>query len=325
MELCYTLKDFEMIGVQETVLSRETLSTIQKLCELIGFPTESTNFVNQYNNTAASSNTNNRQQKDIEYRGDKHFNRNQVKRPQKGNNDGWKTATVFKATKFAELNDNEALISEIRTAMNKLTDTNYADKIASIIEKLNELQEESTEDIKKVLETIYAITISNKMYVDTYVKVWSAVFNDFGEEATKLFERKISEYKESMNNIVDVNTENYDEFCDFTTKNTNRKNTTTFLCKLVGSGLSIFTNDRLLLLTDQLMDHIEIAIETKEKQKEMEELTENIIIIFSKMKTNVVEFSRYLPRIQRLAGYKTGEKPGLPPRSKFKYLDLVGK
>ena len=59
---------------------------------------------------------------------------------------------------------------------------------------------------------------------------------------------------------------------------------------------------------------------------QVEELTENAIILFSEIKTaNSELFATYLPRIRQLSAYKTGEKPGLPPRSKFKYMDLVGK
>ncbi len=327
MDYCYTLKDFEF--PVENVLTEETLRIIRELCLSIGHQTESTTYVNQYNTSASS---NHRNVKDNDYKGDKFYNRNNVKKPLA--QDNWKGKSGFKVTKFAIVNDHQAIINDIRVAMNKLTDVNREEKISTIIGKMNEINEmfedednevEKNEQINKALTTIYAISITNKMLTDTYVKVWMALYSEFNEAVSKVFELKLSEYKATMQNIVDVSSDNYDEFCDFTTKNTLRKNTTTLLCELARAGSTLFKEENMIILLDDLMNQIDGAIELKDKQKEVEELTESVVIIFSKIKSNEKLFAGYLPRLQVLAGYKNGDKPGLAARSKFKYMDLVGK
>lgn len=312
METTYTLKDFETIPFHRDVMSEYTIRVIQSLCGM--FENTATENTTSYNNTASSGK--NRQQKDLEYNGEKHFKKKQAANE-------WKQKPIY-VSKFATLNDNQATINEIRTIINKLTTTNHMERIGTIKDKMSEIDEES--DIVNVLSTIYSISVSNKMNIDIHVNVWSMLFEEFQDHVVKLFETKFSEYRESMRNIVDVSSENYDDFCDFTTKNTVRKNTTELLSKLAKSGSELFSKDKITTLVEDLLNQVEEDIESKDKQKEVEELTENAMILFSEIKaTNTQLFATYLPRIRLLSGYKTGEKPGLPPRSKFKYMDLIGK
>lgn len=331
MDFCYTIKEFEAIGNKENILSIETLNVIKRLCEIVGVPTENTTYVNQYNNnnTVTHNNNSNKQPKETEYRGDKFY---KAKRAQKTGGDGWKNASGFKVSKFADLNNNDAIISEIRTLMNKLTVANQASKIPLIQEKFIELEEAIEEyddksDLAKAFATIYTITVSNTAYMDTYINVWNALFADFPNNISEIIESKIGEYRASLQNIIDVDSKNYDEFCEFTAKNTIRTTTTQFLCKLTDSKITVFSRDDLITLLDELIKQIDSAIEIKERQTEVEQLTENVVIIFSTLRADTGRpvFETYLPWLKQIASYKTGEKPGLPPRSKFKYMDLIGK
>jgi hypothetical protein len=262
----------------------------------------------------------------VEYKGDKFY---KSKKTQKAA-DGWKSqaGTGFKVSKFAELNNNDALISEIRTLINKLTAANQESKIQAIREKFAELAEAIADDadyddIKKAFSTIYTITVSNTSYMDTYINLWNALYSDYKTEITDLIETKLTEYKASLQNIVDVDSQNYDEFCEFTAKNTTRKNTASFLCKLAKSELiNAFTEDSLGHLLNNMISQIEEDIQIKEKQVEVEQLTENAVIIFSAFRSFI---EHHAPWLRQITGYKTGEKPGLPPRSKFKFMDVISK
>lgn len=311
METTYTLKDFEAIPFQQDVLSEYTIRVIQSLC---GMFDQSTVESNASYNTSSSGKP--RQQKDIEYNGEKHFKKKQAANE-------WKQKPVY-VSKFATLNDNQSIINEIRTIINKLTAANHMERIGTIKDKMSEIDEGA--DIENVLSTIYSISVSNKMNIDIHVNVWVMLFAEYHDHVVKIFETKFSEYREGMRNIVDVGSENYDDFCDFTTKNTVRKNMTELLSKLARSGSDLFSTDKMNALASDLLNQVEEDIENKDKQKEVEELTENAMILFSEIKTTNAElFATYLSRLKQLSSYKTGEKPGLPPRSKFKYMDLVGK
>ena len=71
-----------------------------------------------------------------------------------------------------------------------------------------------------------------------------------------------------------------------------------------------------------MISQIEEDIQIKEKQVEVEQLTENAVIIFSAFRSLI---EHHTPWLRQITGYKTGEKPGLPPRSKFKFMDVIGK
>ena len=110
--------------------------------------------------------------------------------------------------------------------------------------------------------------------MDTYINLWNALYSDYQTEITYLIETKLTEYKASLQNIVDVDSQNYDEFCEFTAKNTTRKNTTSFLCKLANSELiTALTEDSLGQLLNNMISQIEEDIQIKEKQVEVEQLT----------------------------------------------------
>ena len=180
-----------------------------------------------------------------------------------------------------------------------------------------------SEDMKKAFATIYTITVSNTSYMDTYINLWNVLYLDYQTEINDLIETKLIEYKASLHNIVDVDSQNYDDFCEFTAKNTARKNTTSLLCKLASSEMiSAFTDKKLGLMLNNMISQIEEDIQIKEKQVEVEQLTENVVIIFSAFRS-LIEHN--IPWLKQIVGYKTGEKPGLPPRSKFKFMDVIGK
>ncbi len=125
-----------------------------------------------------------------------------------------------------------------------------------------------------------------------------------------------------MRNIVDVNAnDDYDAFCDFTAKNNSRKNITNLLCEIAKSGeYENIQISNILKITSDLLTHVLESVELVEKQKEVEEITENIVIIFSHFDKELKE--QFKPSFEQLSNTK---KPGLTSRTRFKYMDLVGK
>jgi hypothetical protein len=66
-----------------------------------------------------------------------------------------------------------------------------------------------------------------------------------------------------------------------------------------------------------------LNVNSASKQKEVEEITENIVIVFSHFEK---EFKAdFKPSCETIVAFKTGEKPGLTSRTKFKYMDMIGK
>lgn len=322
------------------VLPECVLSAIKVLCDEIGYTgsTQQNTYVNQYNANAMAAekpqkpndwNSGSKNQRKTG--GSNNNNRNGTSN--NGSND-WKLKSGFALTKFAALDDSQQLIGEIRTDMNKLSEKNLAAKLETLRKHVNEIMDSSDSDndsdgdnqlpnkITTIMDVIYASSVNNKLPL-LYSRAYETVHEMYPEEVAAFIEDKLMKHAESMENIIDVSEKDYDKFCEFNLENNIRKNFTTLLCEIAKQGkISTVPVDRMTSILSNLLEQVLAKIDHKIKQKEVEEITENIVLIFASL-GKLVEKEKYLPSIQTIVGYKSGEKPGLSSRTKFKYMDLV--
>lgn len=310
MTTIYKLSDFDRIGTGSYNLDQDVLSNIEYLCNVLGYTPETKNtYINQYNtNVTTHTNTYNKKPRERE-----------VRYKAKPKDEEWKRP-VFQTTVFAALDNTQSLIGDIRILFNKINDSNCDEKLEQIVAKIDEIREsvdfgddaELADRMRQIYDAIYKVAISNKMFSKLYARVFNHINTKY--ELNELFEQKVDEYVKTMENIVDVDANlDYDAYCDFTTANNMRKNITTLLCEMQIKTMSE--------ICKTLLERVENSINTLSKQKEVEEITENLVIIFSHFKQDLLQ--QYKPNIQKLASYATGEKPGLSSRTKFKYVDLA--
>ena len=319
----YSLAEFERIGNgNEYILPENVLKSINTLCNLVGYVENAPNtYINQYNATTtstASYSTKKPKEREVRER--------TYKKPKEI--DEWKRP-VFKTTVFATVDNVQANINDIRVGLNKLKESNCEENIALFIEKIDGIRElidfgddcEMGEKMQLIFNTIFSVFITNKMFSKIYATVLVKLCKNY-EELSKIFDNKVAEYLVSMQNIIDVDSNiDYDAFCEFTTVNNNRKNITNLFCEIAKTdqfeGLRIRDIHTVI---SNLLNHVFVSVDSAEKQKEVEEITENIVIIFSHFKDDFKpEFKQQL---ELLASFK---KPGLSSRTKFKYMDLIGK
>lgn len=320
----YSLYEFEKVGTNQYELPEQVLNTIQRLCLLVGYNTNTPNtYINQYNvNTSSSAPT----VKSTYGEREKTY-----KKPKESVNE-WKKPQ-FKATVFAEVDNTQAIINDIRSGLNKIKEENCEEKITIFLEKIEEIRNtvefgddsELFEKMKQVFDTVYAVCVSNKMFSKIYAKVLTRIHAKYSYEMGIFLNEKIKEYLESMKDIVDVDSNtNYDAYCVFTAKNTSRKNITNLLCEIAKTNsYADFLAKDILSAVSELIAHVLESINSASKQKEVEEITENIVIVFSHFEK---EFKAdFKSSFETIVAFKTGEKPGLTSRTKFKYMDMIGK
>lgn len=307
MTAIYKLSDFDRIGSGSYILDQDVLSSIEYLCDVLGYTPDTKNtYINQYNTNVTTYNNKKPREREVRYKS-------------KPKDDEWKKP-AYKATVFAALDNTQSLIGDIRILFNKINEANCDEKIEQIVVKIDEIRDtvdfgddaDLADKMRQIYEAIFKVAISNKMFSKLYARVLNHINAKY--ELNELFEQKVDAYMKSMENIVDVDANlDYDAYCDFTTANNVRKNITTLLCEMrIESMPSICKS---------LVEHVENCIDVAAKQKEVEEITENLVIIFSHFKLDLLQ--EYKPNIQKLASYATGEKPGLSGRTKFKYVDLA--
>lgn len=325
----YSLTEIERIANENYELPESVLDSIRILCNLVGYTENTQNtYINQYNmGVSATTSTSNYKQKPKE----REVRERTYKKP-KESKEEWKRP-AFKSTVFAAVDNTQALINDIRTGLNKINETNCEEKITMFLEKIDEIRElvefgdeiEMNEKMRQVFNTIYAVCISNKMFSKIYANALVRISAKYEYEISRLINEKMTEYLESTQNIIDVDSNvDYDAFCEFTTRNSNRKNITSLFCEIAKTNkYEDIKIENIKNITLDLLNRVIESISTVEKQKEVEEITENIVIIFSHFKEELqIEFK---PKFEMLASFKTSEKPGLTSRTKFKYMDLIGK
>ena len=320
--MAYSLTEFEKIGKCD--LPDPVLSSIRALCRLVGYVEKTPNtYINQYNTTPVTTAHQHKKPKEKEVR------ERTYKKP-KESKDEWKRP-VFKATVFGQSDETQDKINEIRVSLNKIKEENCEDMIELIISKIEEIREaidfgddcEITDKMQQVFDTVYKICTSNKMFSKIYARVLTRLCNKYASEFNEFFEARLAAYLTTMQNIVDVDQNiDYDAFCEFSANNNTRKNITNLLCDIAKTGAyESFQQSNLFKITEDLLAHILEIVENAEKQKEVEEISETIVIVFSHFSKELKE--KFRPIFEKLASPE--KKPGLSSRTKFKYMDLIGK
>lgn len=309
----YKLANFESIGTGSYKLDQEVLNGIEYLCQVLGYTPETKNtYINQYNTNVTVTHSKKPKEREVRYKA-------------KPKDDEWKRP-AFKATVFAALDNTQSLIGDIRILFNKIKESNCEDTTTQIIAKIEEIRDsvdfgddaEMGDRMRQVYDAVYKIAISNKMFSKQYAHVITTINEKY--DLREIFEQKVEEYFKTMENIVDVDSNlDYDAYCNFTAANNTRKNITNLLCEM-----EILENadNAGYDMCEKLFNRVETNLDNSSKQKENEEITENLVIIFSHF-ANVLQ--KYKSRINTLASFKAGEKPGLSSRTRFKYSDLADK
>jgi hypothetical protein len=303
------------------VLPELVLAAIQQLCAEIGYDESVANDLLAKADSGASS----FKPKDREYRAHP-----------KAKQDNWKSkpekVSNFKVSKFAVLDDVSEIINEIRIAMNKLNQSNKEGKIPEIMAKIQQLIDDSEADVRdenvnKVFSIIYDISMSNDKMADLYASLLSTIYATYHESFCAFIATQLEKYRESFYNIVDVDpNQDYDGFCALMTKTNSRKKATLVFCEIAKlNKIEIINTHVLEDIVDKLVAHVVESISTKERQKEIEEITESLVLYLGNMESAAALKTKHLETFVAISGYKTSEKPGLNSRTKFKYMDLIGK
>jgi hypothetical protein len=320
----YTLEQFNVISFNgfEYTIPKETYDMINYLTNEVGCPSYVKTPVFHKKINAVT---------DITGVGEKNMKgKKRSNKPMEISNDEWETIRNFQTTKLEEKTGIDCEIDQIRLHLNKMTDKTFIDmknKIIVIINNLN-LDEVSKDKISK---TIYEISSSNKFYSKIYADVYAELVNNY-EWLRPFFERKLNSFMDCFNNIEYCDPEkDYNKFCDMNKANEQRKAMTQFfinLCKI-----EFIPSSTMVKYLQQLLINVSIMLHQNEKKNEIDELTENIAIMFDKEiienaqdevgeeymigECSISEF------ITKLAKSKTKDYKSLSNKAIFKCMDLI--
>lgn len=313
----YTLKqitDLSFSGFNYE-MPEDTQNVINYLCSQVG----ATSLNNRtYSKTQPIQSDNNFNTSNFASKGKK----------RKGNKEAtdeeWETIRTFQTTKIEQKTGVDADIDQIRLFLNKLTDKTFLDMREKIIEKINSISVNNPESLPNVGTIIYDLCSTNKFY--------SKIFADlFAELATMhswlqtVFDNKYSDLKTIYNNIKYVDAEaDYDGFCEMNKENERRKSITTFYLNLALNNF-VNSNEVICLLNDILTTILSYIVQN-DKKAEVDELTENVAILFNQSLLNkdTNDLSEEVQEtVYKLANMKAKDYPSLSNKAIFKYMDLI--
>ena len=320
--LKYSLEDFRNIRFEgfNFVLPEDTITLISNLSLEVGSPTyvKTPNFQKQdpskmpVGESALNKNNNRRRNKPREM----------------VNDEDWESFRNFQSTKIEQKEGVEIKINDIKLLLNKLTDKNYIenkDKIIAIMTENNEYDE-----LFKIGTTIFEIASNNKFYSKIYADLYTEIMGKF-EIMHEIFEKSISEFLELFNVIQYVDPKvDYNLFCKINVDNEKRQSLSLFFVNLMING--VIKKGRILNIIKNLLTQVKTFISKENKKNEVDELTENISILYKKELFDDDDFedteleingTKINDFIDVLANSKIKNYLSFTNKSLFKFMDMV--
>jgi len=328
--MSYNLTDFHNITFNgfEIKLPEDTLSIISEIAQQVGSPTyirtpifakkENTSSSVKYGLTGSGADP-----------GFKRRKRN--KNIESVSDEDWETIRTFQATKIEQKTGVDSKIDLLRTCLNKLTDKSYDELIGRIMEIFEELIKNNTseEDMLKVGNSIFDIASNNRFFSKMYADLYALLINKF-EIMKVIFENSLDTFLELFKTIEYVESEqDYDRFCKINKDNEKRKALSLFFVNLCTN--KIISEEKIVTIACDLMKQVVSLIKENNKKNEVDEITENIAIlynksIFDKCSSDVdqkIDDELFIDIIRRLSLCKVKTFPSLSNKSIFKYMDMI--
>lgn len=263
------------------------------------------------------------------------INNNKKKRGNKNMevfNDGeWDTLRTFQTTKIDEKVGIDAEIDLVRSYLNKMSDKNYMDTTSNIINVIEKLISEkiTNEDMLKVSSTIFDIASTNRFYSKMYAELYSELIRKY-DIMRETFENSFNTFIELFNIIEYVDPAiDYNSFCRINKDNEKRKSLAAFFMNLMENR--IINKEKIICITRNLMCQIYKFVSEENKKNEVDELTENIALLYKKelyTKENDSSYEKIdgytiLQVIEKLAHSKVKDYKSLTNKTIFKFMDMI--
>lgn len=330
----YNLTDFHNITFNgfDIKLPEESLSIISEIAQQVGSPTYirtpifakkenmlSSSSGNKYGSTGAGS-------------ADGGFKRKKrTKNVESVSDEDWETIRSFQATKIEQKTGIDSKIDSLRSCLNKLTDKNYNEQIGKIIEIFEELvqNETSEEDVLKVGNSIFEIASNNRFFSKMYADLYALLIQKF-EIMKVIFENSLDTFLELFKTIEYIEPEqDYDRFCKINKDNERRKALSSFFVNLCAN--KIISEDKIVEIACDLMRQVVKLIKENNKKNEVDEITENISILYNKsifdkcssVVVQQIDDELFIDIVHRLSLCKVKTFPSLSNKSIFKYMDMI--
>jgi hypothetical protein len=229
----------------------------------------------------------------------------------------WKREKQFKATVLETKTGVDAKIDAIRSLLNKLTDKNYMDLRARIMDGIAEIYADfSEEDTTRLCTIIFEIASTNRFYSKMYADLFSELIAKY-DDFKQIFLQSFANFTILFDSVeyCDSKTD-YDRFCKNNKDNEKRKSLSAFFVNLSANG--IIDPSEIEALIHRLLFQLNSFLPVENKKNEVDELTENIALLYKKGVYPDLD-----AEIQKLSITNVKDCKSFTNKSKFKFMDIV--
>ena len=245
------------------------------------------------------------------------------------NDSDWETLRTFQTTKIEQKVGFEAQIDLLRSHLNKLTDKNYIDIRNKIVDTIETMIGEGigNDEMLKLGTIIFEIASTNRFYSKIYADLYSDLINKYNM-MKEIFEVNFNNFMDLFETIEYVEPSvDYNKFCNINKDNEKRKALAAFFINLMNNN--IITKDKIVNIVRILMFKIYNFINENNKKNEVDEITENIIILYKKelfdgsIHYDLIDGNNINELIDRFAHSKSKNYLSMTNKSIFKFMDLI--
>lgn len=330
--MIYTLKDFVDITFDgfNFSLPEETIQIISNLSLEVGSPSYVKTPIFRKRDSSIKSYP--RDQSSLSSETSSHYKRKKVNKSiEIVNDDDWEALRNFHTTKIEQKVGIEADIDLIRSYLNKMSDKNYADIKSKIFEILSQMfsENDNKEEFTRISHIIFEIASTNRFYSKIYADLYSELIQHY-ETMKYVFRENFESFMDLFQQIEYVDPSvDYDRFCKINKDNEKRKALSSFFVNLMIN--QIINKEEILNIVSNLMLRVYKFIQMENKKNEVDELTENIILLFKKDLFNVDDYEKIIvvnnlniiQLIEFLANCKVKDFKSLTNKSIFKFMDMI--
>ena len=241
----------------------------------------------------------------------------------------WEALRSFQTTKIEEKVGFEAQIDLLRSHLNKLTDKNYIDIRNKIVDTIETMVSEgiANEEMLKLGTIIFEIASTNRFYSKIYADLYSDLINKYNM-MKEIFEENFNNFMNLFETIEYVEPSvDYNKFCKINKDNEKRKALAAFFINLMNNN--IISKEKIVNIVRILMSKIYTFVNENNKKNEVDEITENINILYKKqlfdgsIKYDLIDGNTINELIQVFAHSKSKNYLSMTNKSIFKFMDLI--
>jgi len=318
----YTLDDIERMvgeGLQGSVLPDSAQRIINDLAERVGAPTYVRTPVFDQPTTRGSRGGAGGAAGGGPSGGKRRRGNNQI------SDEDWEVIRTYESTQRVERDGDAAVLDRIRKHLNKISDANYGSQISTIVDIINEAQDEGNATLlNDIVEAILRTAKGNAFYAHLYARLVTDLSVKFGEHLLVPLQRTLSGYTASFGIIENCDPKkDYDRFCELNLENERRKATGIFLAHLTRTG--VLDCDAVVAELHQMQKNMLEAFETEEGMQTAEHIAdvcEAMITAGMDMFRDTVAWGSIKDEVIHIAGMAPKSMVGLSRKVVFKHMDI---